>query len=58
MKSRAWAAGSYMSRQDLIDNFGEEKGKKIELDHKPKADGNQGGQSTAVRPGGDAGDRL
>jgi hypothetical protein len=35
----------YMSRQDLIDNFGEEKGKKIELDYPPKMDGNQGGAS-------------
>lgn len=34
-----------MSRQDLIDNFGDEIGKKIELDCKPKMDGNQGGQS-------------
>lgn len=36
----------YMSRQDLIDNFGEKIGKKIELDHKPKTDANQGGEST------------
>jgi len=36
----------YLSRQDLIDNFGEKIGKKIELDHKPKTDANQGGEST------------
>lgn len=36
----------YMSRQDLIDNFGEKVGKKIDLDHKPKTDGNRGGEST------------
>jgi hypothetical protein len=35
-----------MSRQDCIDNFGESIGKEIELDCKPKTDGNQGGEST------------
>lgn len=35
-----------MSRQDCIDNFGEEIGKKIELDCKPKTDANEGGAST------------
>lgn len=34
-----------MSRQDLIDNFGEKVGKKIELDCKPKTDANQGEKS-------------
>lgn len=40
----------YMGREDLIRHFGEDKGSKIELDHKPKQDGNQGsgtnGEST------------
>src|SRR6185312_5311588 len=35
----------YMSRQDLIDNFGDEVGKKIELDYPPPEDGNQGARS-------------
>lgn len=35
----------YMSRQDLIDNFGDEVGKKIELDYPPPEDGNQGAKS-------------
>lgn len=35
-----------MSRQDCIENFGEKIGRKIELDCKPKTDGNQGDQST------------
>jgi hypothetical protein len=36
----------YMGREDLIRYFGEKIGKKIELDYKPKTDGNQGGEST------------
>lgn len=35
-----------MSREDLIEHFGEEIGKKIELDYLPKTDANQGGAST------------
>lgn len=35
----------YMSRQDLIDNFGDEVGKKIELDYPPPEDGNEGARS-------------
>ena len=35
----------YMSRQDLIDNFGEEIGKAIELDYPPPEDGNQGARN-------------
>lgn len=33
------------SRQDCIDNFGEKIGRQIELDCKPKTDGNQGAQN-------------
>jgi hypothetical protein len=35
-----------MSREDLIQHFGDEIGKEIELDFVPKTDGNQGGVST------------
>lgn len=35
----------YMSRDDLIENFGDEIGKVIELDHKPKTDQHEGAES-------------
>jgi hypothetical protein len=35
----------FLSRTDLIENFGEATGKKIELDHVPRTDNNQQGES-------------
>jgi len=35
----------FLSREDLIENFGEKIGKEIELDHKPKTEGDQKGDS-------------